>query len=403
MTEYLYVAKNASGQTVSGQIEGLTREKVIARLHGQSLTIIRLDPVRPMHWIWYFLEPIKPSLLVLFIRELSVMLNAGLPVMRTLTVLTQHPGPRRFRKAVQRLMVDVGSGYSLSQAMMQSPEYFSQFLIGSVRVGEATGRLPSTLDNCANFVEKEYEYGLKMKTALIYPAVLLTACGLLVAFIFKFMIPNFVSLFVDLSMKLPWPTQVLVTTSRLVDVLGPVVLATGLGPAIVAGIVIFRWSQTPRARWQREWFMLKIPWYGRQIRHRMLARYFRSFATLITAGVKVTAALDLMARSLDREILVRTARAQLDSVREGLTITQGMRLTGIFPQMALEMIYVGEETGKLPAILHRLSTYYDEEMTRGLDTISKLVEPLVLFFLGGVVGFILLAAFLPIYQLAASF
>src|SRR5579883_1274732 len=153
MPEYLYVAKNANGEKLSGEIEIASREKAIKKLHDLKLTIIRLDPVKPRHWIWYVLEPIKPSLLVLFIRQLSVKLNAGITLMRTSEVLNAHPGPARFRKAVKRLGTDVASGYTLSQAMMRAPEYFSPFLIGSVRVGEASGRLVQTLDSCANYVE----------------------------------------------------------------------------------------------------------------------------------------------------------------------------------------------------------------------------------------------------------
>ncbi|HEY4000131.1 MAG TPA: type II secretion system F family protein [Candidatus Xenobia bacterium] len=403
MLEFLYVAKNQQGERVSGEIEGLSQEKVVARLRDQNLTIIRLDPVKPRPWIWYLLEPIKPSLLVLFIREMAVMLNAGVNIMRVLTVLTQHPGPPRFRKAVNRLMVDVSSGYSLSQAMLRHPEYFSPFLVGSVRVGEATGRLPQTLDSCASYQEREYEYGLKLKNACIYPIVLLSVCGLVVSFIFKYMIPSFVSLFVDLSMELPWPTQVLVDAEKFANTILPVMLATVAGPALACGFFFWRYSRTPRARWRWEWLLLRLPWYGRQVKYRMLAKYFRSFATLMAAGVRVTTSLELLARSMDKEILVRSARSQLDSVRHGLTITQGMRMIGFFPPMAVEMIFVGEETGKLDSILQRLSNYFDEEMIRGLDTINKLIEPVVLFILGGVVGFILLAAFLPIYKLAASF
>ncbi|MHB2017954.1 MAG: type II secretion system F family protein [Candidatus Xenobia bacterium] len=403
MPEFLYLAKNPRGETLSGELEIASREKAIKKLHDLNLTIIRLDPVKPRHWIWYVLEPIKPSLLVLFIRQLAVMLAAGVTLMRTLEVLNAHPGPSRFRKALRRLRTDVGSGYTLSQAMLRSPEFFSPFLIGSVRVGEASGKLVQTLDSCANYVEKEYVYGLKLKNALIYPCVLMTACAALVTFIFKFMIPSFVSLFLDLSMKLPWPTQFLLDSSQFFDHYGRAVLMTGLGPGSVLGYYFLKWARTTPGRYKLERIMLVVPWYGRQVRYRMFARYFRSFATLVASGVKISASLELLARSLDKQILMRAARAQLEAVQRGLSVTQGMKKAAIFPRHTLEMIAVAEEAGKLDDMLHRIANQFDDEMSRGLDTVSKLIEPVVLFILGSVVGFILLAAFLPIYQLASSF
>ncbi len=403
MPEFIFVAKNARGENASGEMEAVSREKAIRKLHDLKLTIIRLDPVKPPHWIWYVIEPIKPSLIVLFIRQLAVMLNAGVTMMRTLSVLNQHPGPARFRKALRRLMTDVGAGYSLSQAMMRSPEYFSPFLIGSVRVGEASGKLVQTLDSCANYVEKEYVYSLRLKNAMIYPTVLMTACGALMIFIFKFMVPSFVPLFLDLSMKLPWPTQLLLDGSQFFDRYAKTVLLTGIGPFSVVVYYFFKWARTTPGRYKLEWFMLSLPWYGKQVRYRMFARYFRSFATLVAAGVRISASLELLARSLDKEILMRAARAQMDAVRHGLSVTEGMKMAGIFPKITLELIAVAEEAGKLEQVLYRLANYFDEEMSHGLDAVSKLIEPVVLFILGGVVGFILLAAFLPIYQLAASF
>ncbi|MCE7871394.1 type II secretion system F family protein [bacterium CPR1] len=406
MPEFLYIVKDREGNKVSGEVHAATVERAARRLQERGYTVIRVDLVKPKHWIWYLIQPVKPSLLVLFVRQMATMVAAGVTIRRVLnSLMPQHGGPM-FRKAVERLQVDVNSGYSLSQAMMRSPEFFSYFVVGSVRIGEHTGRLAETLDNCAGHLEKEFEYGLRLKQALIYPVVLLSACGVLVGFIFTYMIPKFVGLFVDLQVELPWATQKLMDITGFLETYATVVFFTGIGPALSLSWLFFHWSRTRRGRLTLERVMLRIPWYGLQIRRRMLAQYFRSFGTLIDSGVTADTSLALMGKSLNRVILQNTAIAQLDAIRKGKRLTAGLRVADkgrLFPPMALEMVYVGEETGTLPKMLERLSSYYDEEMVRGLDAISRLVEPVVLCVIGSMVAFVLLAAFMPIYQLASSF
>lgn len=406
MPEFLYIVKDREGNRVSGEVHAATLDRAAKRLQERGYTVLRVDPVKPKHWIWYFIQPVKPSLLVLFVRQMAVMVAAGVTIRRILISLKPNHGGEMFKKAVQRLLVDVNSGYSLSQAMMRSPEFFSYFVVGSVRIGEHTGRLAEVLDNCAGHLEKEFEYGLKLKQALIYPVVLLSACGCLVGFIFTYMIPKFVGLFVDLKVELPWTTQKLMDATHFLETYGTVLFCTLLGPVLCFTWLFFHWSRTRRGKRTLEKSMLRIPWYGLQIRRRMLAQYFRSFGTLIDSGVTADTSLILMGRSLNRVILQETAMAQLDAIRKGKRLTAGLKAADkgkLFPPMALEMVYVGEETGTLPKMLARLSNYYDEEMVRGLENISRLIEPVVLCIIGGMVAFVLLAAFMPIYQLASSF
>lgn len=403
MPEFLYVVCNQEGERLSGEMEASSQAKVVQMLQKRNYTVIRVDAVKPKHWIWNFLEPVKPQILALWIRQLSVMLTAGIPMRRAIQSLLPKHGPKRFRKAMERLYEDVLNGYSLSQAMLRCPEFFSPFMIGSTRIGEASGRLADTLDRCAAHFEKEYEYTLKLRQALVYPTVLLTAAGLLVGFIFTFMIPKFVGLFVDMKLELPWATKLLVNSARFVESYGMVVFCTLIGPVAVFSYVYYYWSKTRRGRRTIERILLRIPWYGQQVRYRMLAAYFRSFGTLLDSGVQIYASLNLLARSVDRELLRMTAQAQLESVRGGKRLFHALNKYQLFPKMCLEMCEVGEQTGTIDRMMYRLADFFDAEMTRGLDTISKLLEPIVLMILGGGVAVVLLAAFQPIYQLAASF
>lgn len=403
MKDYLYIALDTEGNRFSGEMEASDAEKVKGILHKKGLIIVRIDQVKPKHWIWYFLQPVRPQLLALWIRQISVMLQAGIALGNALKSLLPKTGPKHYQVAMQRLLADVENGYSLSQAMMRRPEFFSHFMIGSTRVGEHSGRLAETLDRCASHYEKEYEYSLKLKQALIYPTVLLTCAGGLVMFIFTYMVPKFVTIFVDLNMQLPLSTRLLVDFGRFVERYGPVVVGTALGPGLVFAYVFYRWSKTRSGKLKIERFLLRVPWYGSQVHNRMMSAYFRSFATLLDSGVPLYSSLQLLAKSLDREILRRTALAQVESVRKGQQLWSAMNCMGLFPPMAVEMVVVGEESGTVDRMMYRLAAVADEDMVRGLETIGKLVEPFILTFLGGAVAFVLLAAFQPIYQLAASF
>ncbi len=404
MPEFTFVARDRQGQTLRGEIEARDPTTAVRRMHDQDLTVLRLEALRPKPWIFLVMQPVRPALVVLYLQQLAVMLTAGIPMSRALEALALNPeGPPRFRKGLARVADDVRSGYSLSQALRLRPEFFSPFVVGSVRIGEISGRLPETLANCAGHLEKEYLYGLRLRQALVYPTVLLTCSGLLVALCFTYMVPRFVELFGDVKVELPWPTRVLLNASRAVRRYGPVALATLAGPAAFGTWLINRWARTRPGRWHLEWLLLHIPWYGGQLRRRMLAGYFRSLATLLRSAIPLVVCLDVLVASLDREILSATARFQRAAVREGSTLSAGMRRSGFFPPLALELVRSGEETGNPAPMLERLADFFDEEMTRGLEVMSRLLEPIILLVMGGAVAFLLLAAFLPIYRLAEAF
>lgn len=402
MPEYIFVAKNTLGQEVRGEIEDQSTEAAVRRLHKRDLTVIELMEVRPRHWIWRFIQPVRQEVLVLYVRQLAVLLGAGVPIVRSLNGLTLAQRGL-FRKASERVLLAVSTGFSLSQAMRRSPQFFSPYIVGAVRIGETSGRLAETLDRCASWLESEHEYNLKLKAALIYPTVLLLACGALVGFVFAFMVPRFVGLFLDFKMELPLPTRVVVEASNFVQDYWGVAVFTLVGPTIIFINLFNRWIKYPSARLKLETLSLSIPLYGRQIRYRLMSQFLRSSSTLLESGVPLGTALGLLEHAMDSQILVHTAQMQLQGVMDGLPISYGLQRSGLFPPMVLELIAVGEETGTLPQTMGSLSRFYDHEMALGLATISKLVEPTVVMILGGAVGFLLLAAFQPIYQLATSF
>lgn len=403
MKEFLFLGIDAKGRKISGEIEARDKKKAVEKLRAQNLTILELEPVREKHWIFKLVQPVKGQVLALFIRQLGVMLTAGIPMAGALQSLAPESGPARYRKALDRLCHDVETGYSLSQAMRKAPEFFNEFMVGSVRIGEHTGTLDTALSQCADYYEREYTYSRKLKSALVYPCVLFSAAAFLVFFIFTFMIPRFVGLFVDLQVELPASTQALVNAAYFMETYGMVCFFTLIGPILALAYLMNQWLKTGSGKLKSEKLLLLLPWYGTQIRFRMMSQYFSALGTLLSSGVPLATSLHLLERSLDREILRRTVSHQIRDVKQGKHFANSMNIYKLFPRMALEMIQVGEESGKMEQMLRHVSEYYAEEMVRGLATIGKLVEPVVLCGLGSIVAFLLLAAFQPIYQLAGSF
>lgn len=403
MTEFLFLALDAQGRRRSGELEALDQRRAVQALQSQGWTVLEISPVREKRWIFHLVAPVKGPVLAMFIRQLGVMLTAGIPLAPALRSLVPEGGPPHYRKALQRLVKDVEGGFALSQAMRKAPEYFHAYMVGSVRIGEHSGDLDEALHQCADFYEREYHYSRKLKSALVYPIVLLGAAGLLVFFIFTFMIPRFVGLFVDLQVELPWATRLLVDGASWMESYGMVTALTGLGPVLGGLYLGSRYLKTGsgKLRWER--LLMSLPWYGRQIRFRMISQYFRALGSLMGAGVPIETSLKLLERSLDRETLRRTVTYQLRDVRQGKSLVRAINVYQLFPPMALEMLAVGEETGEMEQMLRRMTAFYDEEMVRGLETVGKLVEPVILCGMGSLVAFLLLAAFQPIYQLAGSF
>ena len=403
MKEFIYLAVDPLGRKVSGEVEARDEKRAITLIQSKELTLLELTPIKDKHWIFILMTPVRGEVLALFIRQLGAMLTAGIPLAPALNSLAPKDGPQRYKKALARICHDVETGFSLSQAMRKAPEFFNGFMIGSVKIGEYSGTLDVALTQCADYYEREYTYSRQLKSALMYPCCLFAAAGALVFFIFTFMIPKFVGLFVDLQVELPASTQLLVDIAAFLETYGMVTFFTLIGP-VIGGIYLFRqWLKTGTGKLAFEKFLLRIPWYGTQVRFRMMSQYFGAFATLMASGVTLDASLRLLERSLDHEILRRTISYQRRDVLKGHPFVSAINTYNVFPPMAVEMLKVGEESGKTEEMLRRMTAFFDEEMVRGLQTVSKLVEPIVMCGLGSIVAFLLLAAFQPIYQLAGSF
>ena len=401
MEEYTFLVKKNSNYS-RGEIFAVNEKAAIDNLHKKGFTILKLDKIRERNILDRF-KRVKPEIIVMMFRQMSVMVSAGIPILRILDALAANDLPRRFAKAMQRIHADVSAGYSVAQAMRLFPEYFSQFMIGSAQIGELSGKLPETLESCADNLEKEYAYTLKLRQALIYPTVLLVCLGFLSLFCFSYMLPMFLNIFGDISVNVPRPTAMLMNFSDFLRRFGPVIFWTVIGPSIFGIWYLKQLLKTRSGRWNAEKMLLKIPWAGHYFSLHMQGRYFRMLGTLLKSGITLSSALGMLSVSLDHEILRAMARFQMASLKEGGTFISGLRRTGMFEASTLELLHTGEETGDIAGVLYPLADYIDEEISDGLSRLSRVLEPIILTVLGTGIAFILLAAFMPIYSLAQSF
>ncbi|MDO5295113.1 MAG: type II secretion system F family protein [bacterium] len=404
MREYTFIGKTSEGKRVSEDLYATSEKEALAILHKKGYTVIQIDLLRRRSLYDRLFRRARTELKVLIFRQMSTMLASGISMQRVLAAISKNEGmPSHFQRALQKIALDVHSGYSLSQALRLFPEYFTPFMIGSIRIGEVSGQLAETMEHCAEYLNNEYAYNLKLRQAMIYPTVLMSCLAILLTYCFIYMLPIFISLFGEVQVDMPWPTKVLISCTDYIHQYGWRIFCTLIGP-IGCGIYLFnRWRQTLQGNLNLERWILRIPWYGRQVHLRMQSSYLRSLGTLIDSSVSLMSSLDLLTVSLDYELLRLTAKEQMKAIQNGDSLTSSLRRSGLFQPLTLEMVHMGEETALVPQTLHRLAKTLDEEMNQSLQMLSKLIEPIILGILGVGITFILMAVFLPIYSLAQSF
>ncbi|MBQ7568063.1 type II secretion system F family protein [bacterium] len=404
MREYTFIAKDSRGKDVRDDIFALNEKEAVSLLHKRGYTVIRIDLLRRRSLYDRLFRRAHTELKILIFRQMSTMLSAGISVQRVLSAVSKNDSmPAHFQRALQKIAFDVQSGYSLSQALRLFPEYFTQFMVGTIRVGEVSGELAETIEHCAEYLNREYTYTLRLRQALIYPITLMVCLAALLAFFFVYMIPLFLNLFSDVSLELPWPTKIMMSCTDFVHLHGWQLLMTLIWPVMFAGYAFYKWSQTLQGKLSLERLMLRLPWFGRQIHLRWQSAYLRSLATLMDSSVPLISSLNTLSVCLEHELLRSTAKEQIKAIKKGESLTSSLRRSGLFQPLTLEAVRISEEAATVPQTLRSLAIMLDEEMAQNLQLLSKLIEPIILVILGIGVAFILLAVFMPIYSLAQSF
>ncbi len=396
MPSFVWKGKGRAGQFQEGVLLADSRSAAVATLRRQQVqvTSIReknkqfpLLPKFPIH--------IGDKRIAIFTRQFSVMLDAGLPLVQCLEILGEQQEHKRFQEILTQVRVDVESGASLADAMEKHPAAFDELYVNMVAAGEAGGILDIILQRLSVYMEKAVKLRSQVKSALIYPTTVISIAVVVVWIILWKVIPVFAQLFAGLGGELPMLTQVIVGMSKWVGRYSWLIII-GIGIVIWA---LRAWHKTERGARVLDGLLLKIPVIGMLLRKIAVARFCRTLSTLVSSGVPILEGLEITAKTSGNAIIQDAIMAVRKAVEEGKTISAPLAETGVFPPMVVQMINVGEHTGALDQMLSKIADFYEDEVDIAVEGLVKLIEPLMIVVLGGIIGLIVTAMYLPLYTI----
>jgi type IV pilus assembly protein PilC len=398
MAKFKYSVRDKSGKVVQGALEGVSQEAVSSKLRSMGYVILDLEEtgglMAAMNAI-SFGSTVKPKDLTVFARQFATMIGAGLSLTKCLTILGQQTESAALRDVLAQVGRDVEAGQSLSDAMARHTKVFPTIFVNMVRSGETGGVLDEVLNRLADHFERDQMIKGRIKSAMTYPIAMGVLVLIILAAMLVFVVPTFQTMFATMGGQLPFATQLLVNISDGVRSWPGLIFVV----VVTALILTFRWWKTTDAgRLTWDTIKLRAPVFGKLIRKMALARFTRTFGTLVSAGVPILSALDIVGSTSGNEVIAVAIRKVRSAIKEGETIAKPLSESPVFPAMVVQMISVGEETGALDAMLQKVAEFYDEEVTAGVDGLTSLIEPVMMATLGLVVGGIVIALYLPMFQ-----
>jgi type IV pilus assembly protein PilC len=400
MRTFAFSGRTRGGETITGERAGDTADAVVARLRKEHILVTRITPVETKAAAPKKIrEKAAPARnLAVFTRQFSVMIDSGLPLVQCLEILGTQEEDKNFSAVILQTRADVVGGASLADAMRKHPRTFDALYSNMIAAGEAGGILDTILKRLATYVEKAVKLKSQVKSAMIYPAVIIIIATAVVAIILWKVIPTFASLFTGLGATLPLPTRAVIMASDLTVQFMPYLLVV-LGGGLF-GLRRYYASEGGRGRIDR--LALKVPFVGPVLRKIAVARFCRTLSTLIASGVPILEGLDITARTAGNATVEDAVQSTRKSIERGTTISGPLRQTGVFPGMVVQMIAVGEATGALDTMLAKIADFYEEEVDTAVAGMLSLLEPIMVAFLGIVVGGIVISMYLPIFGLISE-
>lgn len=397
MADWKWKGKDSSGNEVSGVITADSAEAVRLQLRRQKITptTIKKRMKDIQITIPGMAHRISERDIVVFTRTFSTMVDAGLPLVQCLEILSQQTENPVFSKAISDIGQSVESGSTYADALRKHPKIFDELYCNMVEAGETGGILDTILNRLAAYMEKAISLKRQVKSAMVYPTVIISVAIGVVTFLMYAVIPTFGKIFTSLGSTLPLPTKIVITASDFVrDYL--VVITIG-AIALFYGIKYF--AKTEKGSRVVDAFLLKLPVFGQLLRKVAVAKFTRTLGTLISSGVPILEALEITAKTAGNKVIEDAVMKTRVSISEGKTISEPLSATDVFPPMVIQMIAVGESTGALDAMLDKIADFYDEEVDISVSNLTQMLEPMLMVFLGVSVGFIVVAMYLPMFKL----
>jgi len=398
---FLYRARNSQGKVVRGSIAADSSVAATAMLRARKLFVVGIKPVRPpiLQKELGFLQPKVSTLdLALFCRHFATMHSCGVPIIQCLNLMVKQTNNKKLAEAIKGLLLLLGKGRSLADAARGYPKVFPPLLVSMLEAGESSGALDTVLERLAVHFEKEYSLREKVKSALIYPVLVLATAVAAVAVLIVFVLPSFVGILTQYNAELPLTTKMVLGASKL---LSGYWYLLALAIAVVV-IIIRRLTATERGRTLFDMFLLRLPVFGGLIKSMVLSRFTRMLGTLLSGGVPLLQALDVVSKLVGVTQVKQSVVEAAAYVREGQSIAGPLGENTIFPPMVKQMMAIGEETGKLDFMLEKLGDFYDREVDDTAARLSALIEPLLIIGLGAVVGFIILSILTPMFSIIST-
>jgi type IV pilus assembly protein PilC len=400
MPTFAYAGRTRSGETVTGERAADTMDAVVAALRREQVLVTQINPVKEKAVVKgpKRARGVNAKNLAVFTRQFSVMIDAGLPLVQCLEILGTQEEDKNFASVILATRGDVESGASLADAMKRHPKVFDPLFTNMIAAGEAGGILDTILKRLATYIEKAVKLKGQVKSAMIYPVAVIVIATLVVGVILWKVIPTFASLFAGLGAELPLPTRVVIGASNVLVRFGWIAIV-GL---CAAGYGFKQYYASPNGRKVVDAIVLKMPILGVLMRKIAVARFCRTLSTLLASGVSILEALDITARTAGNAIVEDAILTTRKSIERGETIAQPLKETAVFPSMVVQMIAVGEATGALDTMLSKIADFYEEEVDVAVAGLLTLMEPLMIALLGGIVGGIVIAMYMPIFSLISK-
>jgi type IV pilus assembly protein PilC len=401
MAVFTWEGRTRTGTVKKGTMEAVNEAAVMAQLRAQALTpvVVKAKAKDLLAGIKLPGTGVPTKLLVMFTRQFATMIDAGLPLVQCLEIQSQQQTHKRFKEILRDVKNEVEQGSTFADSLRRHPKPFDDLYTNLVQAGEIGGILDTILNRLAIYLEKAESLKRKVKGAMVYPAtILVVAIGVVVLLLVK-VIPVFEKMFADFGGELPGPTQVVVNLSHFFQQWIVFILA-GMAGTVFA----FLWARrnSKPFRFRTDAIFLKVPVFGSLLRKVAVARFSRTLGTMISSGVPILDALDICARTAGNMVIEQGLQRTRSAIAEGRTIAEPLEASGVFPGMVVQMIAVGEQTGAMDTMLNKIADFYDDEVDTAVDALTALLEPLMMVFLGGTVGGLLMAMYLPIFKLAEN-
>ena len=400
MPVYNWVAETKKGKVIKGELEAADEKAAGLQLKRRNLKIrkIKVKPKDIFENVSFMQPKVTKKDVVIFTRQFSTMIDAGLPLVQGLTILAEQTENKTFKRILKEVVKDVEGGSSLAEAMEKHPQVFDSLFVNLVAAGEVGGILDTILQRLAAYIEKVEKLKSQIKGAMTYPMIVVAIAIIVIAVIMIFVIPVFQEMFSNFGKALPVPTQIVVSMSNFTK--GNILYM--IGGLILFVFVFKKYRGTTGGRKATDTLALKLPIFGPLLKKVAVARFSRTLGTMISSGVPIITALEIVAKTSGNVVLEEVIFDVRSSIAEGQPIAEPLSENDIFPSMVVQMIAVGEATGALDTMLEKIADFYDDEVDVAVEAMTSMLEPLLMVFLGGAIGGLVIAMYLPIFGMAAA-